>query len=171
MRHGSRRRRKGKIETIREGTHPKDVLTSRNTYLFRPATEIWASSLWRTMRSQITTSFLVCICWSGTTNNGGRGQYAYALLIFVLGGHIQEELLGIPVEERREIFGRRLDEHTHNYCGERKKMEPAVRLKFTKVKSWFLFAYLRALPGKLEPYEVGEHTRFKEYIHFDVCYA
>lgn len=120
MRHGSRRRRKGKIETIREGTHPKDVLTSRNTYLFRPATEIWASSLWRTMRSQITTSFLVCICWSGTTNNGGRGQYAYALLIFVLGGHIQEELLGIPVEERREIFGRRLDEHTHNYCGERK---------------------------------------------------
>ena len=27
---------------------------------------------------------------------------------------------------------------------------PAVRLKFTKVKSWFLFAYRRALPGNLE---------------------
>ena len=50
-------------------------------------------------------------------------------------------------------------------------MEPAVRLKFTKVKSWFLFAYLRALPGKLKPYEVGEHTTFIKYVHFDVCYA
>ena len=59
----------------------------------------------------------------------------------------------------------------HIIIAANEKMEPAVRLKFTKVKSWFLFAYLRALPGKLEPYEGGEHTRFKEYIHFDVCYA
>ena len=39
------------------GTHLKDVLSSRKTYLFRPATDNCASSLRRTMRSQMTTSF------------------------------------------------------------------------------------------------------------------
>ncbi len=40
------------------GTHLKDALTSRKTYLFRPATERPASSFRRTIRSHMTTSFL-----------------------------------------------------------------------------------------------------------------
>jgi hypothetical protein len=41
-------------------TYWKVAERSRNAYLFRPATLICASSLRRTIRSQITTSFLTC---------------------------------------------------------------------------------------------------------------
>jgi hypothetical protein len=47
----------GHIEVRNNRTYLKVAERSRNAYLFRPETLTWASSLRRTIRSQITTSF------------------------------------------------------------------------------------------------------------------